>query len=99
MTQSSIGSSPGNDSNENHSGGGPPPKTMGEETQAPPSTDLQQDATQEVASGATGNELSSAEEVLPVLPIHTAAENPGDFPDGPNVAPSPWEKDAAQGNG
>lgn len=38
---------------------------------------------------------------LPGQPVTTEQainlNNPGNFPDGPNVAPSPWEKDAAEG--
>jgi hypothetical protein len=29
--------------------------------------------------------------------VNISQDNPGDYPDGPNVAPSPWEKDAAKG--
>ena len=109
MTQSSVGSGANTDSNENHPKGGLPAKTMGEDLQTSSTSSAQTSPTQdgqapeqvqeEATSGTTENELTSTEEVLPSLPTGTAEANPENFSDGPNVGPSPWEKDAAQGKG
>ena len=101
MAQSSIGSGAGTDSNENHAADGLPGKTMGEDPQSSPvaPAPATQHKPAEPAPAAAENELTSADEVVPSLPTGTTVANPGDFPDGPNVGPSPWEKDAAQGKG
>ena len=103
MSQSSIGSGPGTDNNENHPGDGMPSKTMGAEsgssqTPAHQKAQLKQEPAEQV-SEATEEALTSPDELLGSVPASPNPENPGDFPDGPNVAPSPWEKDAAQGKG
>jgi len=103
MTHSSIGSGASTDGNENHSIDGLPSKTMGEEAQTAPAassqtTPVQQDQA-ELADASPENELTSPPEMLKSWPIDSVDDNPGNFPDGPNVAPSPWEKDAAQGKG
>lgn len=103
MTHSSIGSGPEADSNENHPTGEVPSKTMGEQAQAsgaPPRPAAP--VPPEPAAPAdeiTEDALASPDEILKALPTDPANDNPGNFPDGPNVAPSPWEKDAAQGKG
>lgn len=103
MTHSSIGSGASTDSNENHPADGLSRKTMGEETQTSPAASsptapVQQDRAA-LADASTENELTSPQEILGSLPSGSADDNPGNFPDGPNVAPRPWEKDAAQGKG
>ena len=102
MTHSSIGSGANIDGNENHPADGVPAKTLGEETQASPpassqAAPVQQDP-QAPADASAESELAS-QEMLGSLPAGPDGDNPGNFPDGPNVAPSPWEKDAAQGKG
>jgi len=109
MPQSSIGSGPGADNNENHPGDGMPSKTMGAETGASQTPEHQQaQRTQNPmepaepaapADGATEAALGASSPLPGATLASPDAANPGGFPDGPNVAPSPWEKDAAQGKG
>ena len=104
MTHSSIGSGTGTDGNENHPTDGLPSKTMGAETQVLPASSqttpvLQDSAAPAPAPDASENELASPPKVLEGLPLGPVGANLGNFPDRPNVAPSPWEKDAAQGKG
>lgn len=104
MSTSSIGSGPSADNNENHPGDAMPSKTMGAETgssQTPEHRKAQQEqeSAEQPAGGATGAALASPDELLGSVTANADPDNPGDFPDGPNVAPSPWEKDAAQGKG
>ena len=97
MTHSSIGSGANADGNENHPADGLPGKTMGEQAQAAPAASGQ--TAPAPADGATEDELASPQEILKPMSEDAAGDNPGNFPDGPNVAPSPWEKEAAQGEG
>lgn len=103
MTHSSIGSGPDADSNENHPSGEVPGKTMGEQAQASraPSTQPAPGPQKAAAPADTASEdgLTSAHDMPGSIRIDPADDNPGNFPDGPNVALSPWEKDAAQGKG
>lgn len=102
MTHSSIGSGAAADSNENHSTDGLPSKTMGAETgrikagfnQAAQLPEEQKEATD---AAIAESELSSVSELLNSGRAKDVPENPGNYPDGPNVAPSPWEADAARG--
>ena len=103
MTHSSIGSGPSMDNNENHPADGLPNKTMGEETQASPTASgqtmpVRQDQKKR-ADAPAESDLASSQEIPGSVPVGPVDDNPGNFPDGPNVAPSPWEKDAAQGKG
>jgi hypothetical protein len=104
MSNTSIGS--GNDSNENHSFDHLPSKTLGAESeslenagkpQAEISPGIAQPALATTDTSPTEADLDSPDGMLPSGLVNISQDNPGDYPDGPNVAPSPWEKDAAQG--
>ena len=47
----------------------------------------------------TEADVAQADELLHDVPADGVPANPDDFPDGPNVGPSPWEEDAARGRG
>jgi len=81
MTNSSIGSGSAQDKNENHVKDGYPSKTMGAESESS-------------VKENSDSETTPDNEVLPSTDFSEAADNPGGFPDGPNVAPNPWEKNA-----
>ncbi len=89
-SNTSIGSGNSGDNNENPPPDSRPSKTMGAESGAESSP-----ATETAA--ATSDLLTSPEEVLRDVPAAGVPVDPKAFPDGPNVAPSPWEKDAAEG--
>ncbi|MDB5778855.1 MAG: hypothetical protein JWP77_2773 [Polaromonas sp.] len=106
MSNTSIGS--GNDSNENHSFDDLPSKTLGAESgslendrkpSAEPSHELTQPSPVTTDNSPTEADLVPPEKLLSSGSINISHDNPGEYPDGPNVAPSPWEKDAAQGKG
>jgi hypothetical protein len=106
MSNTSIGS--GNDSNENHSFDDLPSKTLGAESGSPenarkPSAEAGHDLTQPAPlttdNSLTEADLDSPEKLLSSGSVNISQDNPGKYPDGPNVAPSPWEKDAALGKG
>ena len=92
MGNTSIGSGTTGDHNKNPAPDSRPSKTMGAESgpdqassSAPPDT------------AATSDLLTSPDEVLRDVPAAGVPVDPQALPDGPNVAPSPWEKDAAEG--
>lgn len=95
MTHSSIGSGTASDSNENHELS----KTMGAESEPSKSSEALSDAAQNEKSQPLLDEdaLASSSDSVGAVPVKSMPNNPGDFPDGPNVAPSPWEQDAARG--
>lgn len=85
MSQTSVGSGTPNDRNENPApSDGYPSKTFGAES-SPPASAVGNPPPEAVESDAA--DLPS--------PLETA--NMADMPDGPNVAPSAWELDAARG--
>ena len=107
--QTSVGSGSGNDENENPVVDSAPSRTFGAESghsdyppklPAPrPATASPDDETETEAEDQAPHAIE--DEALPgtVLGSMPLEEKSADkaFPDGPNVAPSPWEKDAAQG--
>lgn len=102
--QTSVGSGSGNDSNENPVVDATPSRTLGAESgggQAPRSR-----RAPTPVEDLPGNEADEAPHAIEddSLPGTLAGAIPAEkksagevFPDGPNVAPSPWEKDAAGG--
>ena len=108
--QTSIGSGSGNDSNENRvadatpsrtlgaeSGGGQPPRNRQAPTPVADSPDDAADATEqadETPHAIEGDTLPGP--LAGAIPVEKKSADQV-FPDGPNVAPSPWEKDAAEG--
>lgn len=103
MGQASVGSGSANDNNENHPAGTVHSKTLGAEVEGrdvagpvPPPVEklgLDPDGTEPAGRGEV-----PGQPVEPVIPGGVPVE-PEDFPDGPNVAPGPWEKDVAEKGG
>jgi hypothetical protein len=99
MSQASVGSGSANDDNENHPLGTVHSKTLGAEPErrdpmgavTPASTKLRFDPKDAALPGS--GELPPGDPLRSVSPAGSPAD-PDDFPDGPSVAPSPWEKDA-----
>lgn len=92
MGNTSIGSGTAGDHNENPAPDSRPSKTMGAE-----SGPDQASASAKPGAAATSDLLTSPDEVLRDVPAAGVPVDPQALPDGPNVAPSPWEKDAAEG--
>ncbi len=92
MGNTSIGSGTAGDHNENPAPDSRPSKTMGAES-GPDKVSLP--AAEEVT--ASSDLLTSPNELLRGVPAAGVPMDPQALPDGPNVAPSPWEKDAAEG--
>ena len=87
MSKSSIGRGPASGGNENHDAD-PLSKTFGETVQQerPAGNEVLEDAAPDLPAGLPGG---------PAKP--GVAAGPASYPDGPNVAESPWELDAARG--
>jgi hypothetical protein len=92
MGNTSIGSGTAGDSNKNPPPDSRPSKTMGAESGP-------DEVSPPVAENAAASLdlLTSPDEVLRDVPAAGVPMDPNALPDGPNVAPSPWEKDAAEG--
>ncbi|MEO8023284.1 hypothetical protein [Polaromonas sp.] len=91
-SNTSIGSGTANDDNENPAPDHRPSKTMGAESgpdRASPSSPPDTAASSDLLTSP--GELLRGPSVTGV-PVDSQAQ-----PDGPNVGPSPWEKDAAEG--
>ena len=93
MSNTSIGSGDAGDSNENPAPDSLPSKTMGAES----GPDDRSSGAERQEQAGTGADVPESAEQLGGLPASGVAGKVTDYPDGPNVAPSPWELDAAQG--
>jgi hypothetical protein len=97
MSQSSVGSGTGNDSNENHATDALPSKTMGAETGTfgPSGVAVEKDEKESLTPerDLARDTQRPVDDLMKQALVSPNPENPGSFPDGP----SPWEKDAAQG--
>ncbi len=100
MSNTSIGAGDGTDSNENPRADSQPSKTMGAES-GPDGSKPRPAGTSGMPgrsdNAADSDVLAAPDELLRAVPTSGVPMDPQAFPDGPNVAPSPWEKDAAQG--
>ncbi len=88
MSSTSIGRGPAHGSNENHDGD-PRHTTLGEggtDNKPPAGSDVADKAAPDVPAGVRGGKADAG-----------IAKGPQSYPDGPNVAPSPSELDAARG--
>ena len=88
MSKQSIGRGPAHGSNENHDGD-PLHKTLGEagsQDEAPAGKDALDGAAPDMPAGVKGGETKPG-----------IAKGPQSYPDGPNVAPSAGELEAARG--
>lgn len=99
MSQTSIGAGTPGDSNKNPASDSLPSKTLGAESGPGPTSPQAQSgqppsALSEGAVSDVDEPSAAALDALPALTAETPAEV---YPDGPNIAPSPWELDAARG--
>lgn len=87
MSTSSIGRGPASGGNENHDGD-PSHTTLGEavKQERPAGNEVLDDAAPDLPAGVPGGPAEPG-----------IVKGPASYPDGPNVAPGPWELDAARG--
>lgn len=97
MSNTSVGVGGGKDSNENPPADSRPSKTMGAESGPDEMRPGAAGATDSSGHATASDVLTAPDERLRAVPTSGVPLDPRAFPDGPNVAPSPWEKDAAQG--
>jgi hypothetical protein len=103
MSQASVGSGSANDDNENHPVGTVHSKTLGAEAEGQDAANSVQPPVENLRLGPDGGVQAGAGDVpgQSVQPVISGGVpvRPEELPDGPNVAPSPWEQSVAKKGG